>query len=219
MPLLHAYTAIVKRQMLITTELRWFARGRLPKPLWHWFQNSDLGGERQPLDSRTDQYLYIPGCEFLNVKFRAGQLDVKWRQAKLQPFSLLGLPPANLERWLKWSDESAEADLPFDFEARKDWIGVQKQRSQRVYQCSKSSNAAGCSVELTQLYLQNQPWWSLAFEATGHPDSQSQYLQGVAHQIEAQCPSDLQPYWHSLQQAFAYPRWLLAAGVSPDLSA
>lgn len=69
--------------MLITMELRWFYVGVIPEAIAQWFQQLELGKPLKPPSEREDTYLLVPGHEYLGLKLRQRNLEVKLRQAEL----------------------------------------------------------------------------------------------------------------------------------------
>lgn len=198
--------------MVTTAELRWFCRGPLPGAVENWFQQS-CPGEVEPPEERTDHYLAIPDCEYLGIKLRQGQLEIKWREAKLgvlQSGELAG----QSEKWRKWSCQSVPDTLPEADLVTGRWISVAKSRSQRRYQVFPNQSLTavpvaqslhqGCSVELAKLSVAATAWWSLAFEAFGEEADLVNVLQIVAHHV-LQTYSGLKL---QVQDSYAYPQWL-----------
>ncbi|MCT7986153.1 hypothetical protein NG796_23040 [Laspinema sp. A4] len=104
--------------------------------------------------------------------------------------------------------------MPADEEAKGTWRRVRKRRSQRFYQVQDATlepinsdrpGSSGCSLELTQLAIADQPWWSLALEAYGPPDTLIHTLKATATVLSASYPPEfpLTP-----AASFAYPHWL-----------
>ena len=201
--------------MLVSAELRWFERGRVPDAITQWFQQDELGDYLAPAEERVDVYLYLPGCEYMGIKLRQGRLEIKWRKAELGIVRFGDTLEGKAEKWGKWlcEDPTQESFQPQDV-GGKLWVSVKKGRSQRRYQIlpDKSINAVpltesidqGCSVELTQLSINGNDWWSLGFEAFGEDDCLMDNLQAVASEVFKTCGSlKLQS-----QDSYAYPRWL-----------
>ncbi len=62
----------------------------------------------------------------------------------------------------------------------------------------------GCNVELTQLSINGNAWWSLAFEAFGEDDCLMEHLQTVASWVfKSYRGSNLQA-----EDSYTYPSWL-----------
>jgi len=184
--------------MQTSLEIRWFCAGKLPQAISSWFQQDELGGQLQPLEEREDVYLYSPGCEYLGIKLRQGRLEVKWRQAELGIVRLGEQVEGKLEKWGKWLCEDPTAES-FKLEAvvgQKSWVSVMKVRSQRLYD--------SCSVELTQLSIKGNDWWSLGFETVGAEANQMEKLQTIASLV-------FKTYEGAellAQDSYAYPKWL-----------
>lgn len=208
--------------MLISAELRWFERGTLPEAIAQWFQH-ELGDYLAPAEERVDIYLYLPKCEYMGIKLRQGRLEVKWRKAELGIMRFGDAVEGKAEKWGKWlcEDSSLESFQPQDVVGV--WVSVKKKRclrrfamqpSQRQYQVipGKSIKAVpinesidqGCTVELTQLSINGNNWWSLAFEAFGEDDFLMDNLQAVASKV-FQTSGSLKL---QVQESYAYPSWL-----------
>ncbi len=182
--------------MLTSLEIRWFYVGKLPTAISAWFKQDELGGQFQPPEEREDVYLYTPESEYLGIKLRQGRLEVKWRQAELG-MACLGTVEGKLEKWGKWlcEDPTAESFKP-EVVVGQSWVNVKKVRSQRLYDC--------CAVELTQLSIKGNDWWSLAFETFGAEANKLEQLQNVASLVfKTRNESQLQA-----QDSYAYPHWL-----------
>jgi hypothetical protein len=191
--------------MTTTIELRWFCQGMIPAVVKHWFDN-DCPGEwlGQP-EEREDLYLHItPKCDYLNLKLRQGRLEVKWRKAELGIRRFGNAWEGHIEQWGKWMCEDPEQQsfLPHTIIEQEPWISVYKKRRQRLYQLPSTSQS--CSVELTQLKVAENLWWSLAFEAAEIPPDLMDSLQNTIHAAS-------QTYQGSelkAQNSYAYPHWL-----------
>lgn len=201
--------------MQLTAELRWFNRGTLPEAISHWFEQDCLGGERSPAEERSDVYLYSPGCDYLGIKLRQGRLEIKWRKAELGVVHFGDRVEGKAEKWVKWicEDPTDEMFKPAAV-VGKSWVSVKKVRSQRQYQVLPDESITavpvtesidqGCTVELTQLGINGNAWWSLAFEAFGEDDCLMDNLQAVAKWVfKTYRESELQA-----EGSFAYPTWL-----------
>ena len=202
--------------MLTTAELRWFDRGTIPDEISHWFEQDCLDDDLAPPEEREDLYLSSDGCDYLGIKLRQGRLEIKWRQTELGVVNFGDRVEGKAEKWGKWlcEDPTAESFQPTAVVGKKAWVGVKKVRSQRQYQvlAGESITAVpvtesinqGCTLELTQLYINGNPWWSLAFEAFSEDDCLINNLQAVASSV-------FKSYRGPKLQAevsYAYPRWL-----------
>ncbi|MBD2184169.1 hypothetical protein H6S82_25640 [Planktothrix sp. FACHB-1355] len=209
--------------MLITTELRWFNRGKLPEDIKDWFNGDALGEHHQSPEEREDIYLYIPECEYLGIKLRQQRLEIKLRKAELDTLSFGDNVEGKAEKWVKWSceDATAESLIPADALKKRPWVSVKKVRSQRKYQVSADASVTsvpvdkainqGCNVEITQLDIKDNLWWSLALEAFGEDANLMYNLETVSIWLfQTYSASKLQ-----VQNSSAYPQWL--AFQSKDL--
>ena len=201
--------------MLVSAELRWFERGRVPDAITQWFQQDELGDYLAPAEERVDVYLYLPGCEYMGIKLRQGRLEIKWRKAELGIVRFGDTLEGKAEKWGKWlcEDPSQESFQPQDV-GGKLWVSVKKARSQRRYQIlpDRSIKAVpvnesidqGCNVELTQLSINGNDWWSIAFEAFGEDERSMNNLKSVAGEVfKTYRGSELQA-----KDSYAYPSWL-----------
>lgn len=184
--------------MLTTLELRWFSPGAPSKEVDHWF-NVDCPGELSGLpEEREDLYLYIPDCDYLNIKLRQGSLEVKWRKAELGDLHCGECWGGKIEKWLKWicEDPDKQSMLPANITEEKAWVGIKKKRSQRCYQ--------GMTYELTQLTVRNDTWWSIAFEMATEDSRKLDSFEELVNQVSQTYRGPKLRYEHS----FAYPTWL-----------
>lgn len=190
--------------MLTSIELRWFYPGKLPEDISAWFNADSLC---QPPEHRQDIYLLVaPDCDYMGVKLRQGRLEVKWRKAELGTISFGNLVEGKLEKWGKWlcEDRTKESFQPQGVINKSEWIRVQKMRQQHTQR--------DCSVEITQLGINGDFWWSLAFEAIGENEDAIASLQALGSKIFA----DYQFHQLQVQDSFAYPLWLAIANTQID---
>lgn len=188
--------------MLTSLELRWFISGELPSDVSTWFERDKLGGCLQAPEAREDVYLYVPKCEYMGIKLRQGRLEVKWRQAELEILRLERVE-GRLEKWSKWlcEDPTSEAFQPKRVSNQKSWVKIGKVRSQRLYD--------DCALELTQLTIKDNTWWSLALETFGAELQKIDTLQNIFELVSnTYIGSQLQ-----IQNSFAYPKWIEIATI------
>jgi hypothetical protein len=186
--------------MLTSLELRWFSPGELPSDVASWFSTAELGGQLQAPEAREDVYLYAPECEYMGIKLRQGRLEIKWRQAELEILQF-ERAEGKLEKWSKWfcEDRTNESFQPERVSRQKSWLRIGKVRSQRLYD--------GCALELTQLTIENNSWWSLALETLGADARTRDRLQSIFELVgKTYIGSQLQ-----LQNSYAYPKWIETA--------
>ncbi|OUL19863.1 hypothetical protein BV378_32130 [Nostoc sp. RF31YmG] len=202
--------------MLISNELRWFYPGKLPDNIQVWFCANCLIDPLKSPEAREDVYLYSPGCDYLGIKLRQGRLEVKWRQAELDVMDFGELVTGKAEKWGKWlcEDSQGESFQPAIVLGNPSWITVQKVRYSQLFQVfadfSVQAVAAnepidnGCSVEITNLAVHDNAWWSLAFEAFGEDKRRKENLKATANWV-------FHTYRNSplaIADSFGYPHWL-----------
>ena len=184
--------------MLTTLELRWFEKGTPTIEVDTWFNNNCPGEPLRLPEKREDLYLYIPECEYLNLKLRLGTLELKWRKAELGTLRFGERWEGKVEQWLKWicDDSPPQNIIPADLVGKRPWIGVTKMRSQRIYE--------GIVFELTRLNVRNDDWWSLAFEIAEEDYKQIDNFQNVVSLVSEtyRGPQLL------AENSGAYPSWL-----------
>jgi hypothetical protein len=149
-------------------EVRWILPGQLEPALAGWFARFPTVTE-----TRQDTYLFQPGLQGLSVKVRdGGALEVKVYHGSPGILDVAGRARGYLQSWQKWS-------FPFRPPGRGGghrggWRPVEKTR--RVSRFSLADGQAvtarrdarpGCAVELTEVWVDGEAWWSLGYEATG----------------------------------------------------
>jgi hypothetical protein len=200
-------------------ETRWVLPGPLAAAVREWFARFPATTE-----PREDTYLLQPPLPGLSVKLRGGSaLEVK---AYLGSPGILDLPGrcrGRLESWRKWS-------FPYDPPDRADaapagWVVVSKKRrsawfplavSQDRPAPSQSAAQPGCAVELTEVHVRGEPWWSVGIEATG---SASLLDDALGHAAKLVFAPPLPPgIWLSLEHSRSYAQWLgqLESAASTD---
>jgi hypothetical protein len=164
--------------------------------------------------SREDTYLVDPQLRGLSVKVRGGvALEVKVYRGSPGILDLPGRVRGRLQSWQKWSFPVS----PY----RRDsgdlvgWRPVRKRR--RISRFALASEhvvtqAAGpgqqprCAVELTEVRIPGQDWWTLGLEATGSDDVLRSALQATAALVFAQAmPGSVEL---SLDESRSYLEWL-----------
>jgi hypothetical protein len=165
-------------------------------------------------EARADQYLLRPDLDGLSVKIRAGRaLEVK---AYLGSSGVLRVPnraEGRLESWQRWSFPlrsviGASPDL-------SDWCPVHKVRHLSYFYARQGMLVATspehdleavCAVELTEVTVQGQQWWTLGFEATGPAEDLRDLVEMAATLVfDRPLPGDLRL---SLAEAGSYSEWL-----------
>ncbi len=181
-----------------TCELRWFLPGTPPTAINNWFEYNCPGEVVTWENTRDDWYLLPQSpCDYLNLKLRQGRLEIKWRNAEHGIFNCQNLGQGKAESWLKWicADQQTNSFLPTVKNTPGSWLKVNKIRSQRELELETT-----CHIELTQLKVKNQSWWTIAIESMGNINT----LKTFVEQVSQTCPKlELHP-----NQSSAYPHWL-----------
>ena len=195
--------------------MRWILPGQLEPAVTGWFARFPAG-----VSSRQDIYLADPQLGGLSVKLRGGSmLEVKVYRGSPGILQVAGRACGRLESWDKWSfaGEPASwggADLP-------GWRPVHKL-------ISRFSPASGhgrtrarglgehpeCHVELTEVHMTGQAWWTLGFEATGPVSLLRGELEATAALVFAQAlPGGIDLRTDDSQ---SYAQWLTGGPVPSD---
>lgn len=178
-------------RMLTTYEVRWFNSGNIPLYIESWFKHSCLLSPTKLAEKREDVYLYTPGCDYLGIKLRQGGLEVKWRYLQKTRINFGSLVEGNIEKWKKWrcSDSSGESFSVQQIGDNPVWVKVGKVRYSQLYQVVEKKPQAvssdvgvdnGCSLELTNIEINGNKWWSIALEAFGEDCNLKDNLQATA---------------------------------------
>jgi hypothetical protein len=174
-----------------TIEVRWILLGQLDAAATGW-----LGRFPGSMESREDAYLIDPVLRGLSVKIRAGQmLEVKQYDGSPGILDTAGRARGRLESWRKWS-------FPFgplgpNGAGTPGWTVVQKRRRMSRFRLARGRLMAGaqqratesaCTVDLTEIRVGDEAWWTLGFEATGPVDLLLCTLQNTAALMFAEPP-------------------------------
>lgn len=199
--------------MYATVEVRWFMAGPVPPEVSDWFHRDQPKSFAEP--ERVDYYLNISNSDSLGIKLRHGRIEVKQRYRELGLVQLHRKAKGLVEQWQKWSFSLVGAgyDLSRQPEPAGAWLAVKKERLLRTYRltanwqvvpASLDASGPGCDLELAQVTVGEERWWSLCFEAFGEEVKLEQNLLLVAsHVLETTRPPVL-----AAEHSFGYPRWL-----------
>lgn len=194
-------------------EVRWVFPGRLDGAVAGWFGRFAHGTE-----SRVDTYLLDPRLPGLSVKVRGGQaLEVKVFRGSPGILDVAGRACGRMESWQKWSFPFSP--LNGNSGTAPGWRPVAKKR--RISRISRGSGriaahatgtgqAPGCGIELTEVRVCGQEWWSLGFEATGPAGLLQGELEAAAALVFSEAPPggvDL-----GADESSSYAEWLLTVG-------
>lgn len=193
-------------------EVRWIFPGQLESAVAGWFGRYAHGTE-----SRVDTYLVDPRLPGLSVKVRGGQaLEVKVFGGSPGTLDMAGRARGRMESWQKWTFPFS----PLDGNSGKapSWRPVAKKR--RISRISRGSGRIvahatgmgqppGCDIELTEVRMCGQDWWSLGFEATGPADLLQGELEATAALVFAEAPPG--GVRLGAEESVSYAEWLLTA--------
>ncbi len=190
-------------------EVRWIFPGQLKTAVTGWFGRFPAG-----VESREDTYLLSPDLPGLSVKVRGyGAFEVKVYGGSPGILDVAGRARGRLESWQKWSFPFSA--LGRDSGAAPAWRPVHKRR--RISQFSladgqiracvpEPGEESACDVELTEVRMGGEAWWTLGFEATGPASLLSSELQATAATVFAQAlPGGIKP---GTEDSTSYAEWL-----------
>jgi hypothetical protein len=178
-----ATTGVSVIEETFSLEVRWIVPGQLDMAMAEWF-----GGFPSEMELREDAYILDPDLDGLSVKVRAGQaLELKAFHGSPGIVDFRGRARGRMQYWRKWS-------VPFRPPSRDGgdpdgWRRVRKQRRTSRFSLARGQIAtpagdlAGaplCAVELTEIRVHYQDWWSVGLEATGPADLLRAGLQATA---------------------------------------
>jgi hypothetical protein len=186
-------------------EARWIFPGQMETAVAAWL-------ERFPaeIQSREDTYLVDPQLRGLSVKIRGGTaLELKVYRGSPGILDLPGRARGRMESWQKWSFPFSP--LGQDSGDLAGWTPVRKRRRiSRISPVTARAPGLGleprCQVELTEVRIPGQDWWTLGFEVTGPADVLHSALQATAALVFAQAlPGSVEP---GLDKSRSYMEWL-----------
>jgi hypothetical protein len=202
---------------LRSLEVRWILPGPLEPAVTGWFARFPA-----EVSSREDTYLVDPQLGGQSVKLRGGKmLEVKVYRGSPGILKVAGRACGRLESWDKWSfagepASGSGADLP-------GWRPVHKLIS-RFSAASRHGQARvrglgeepGCHVELTEVHMKGQVWWTLGFEAIGPASLLRGELDATAAFVFAQAlPGGMEL---GTDDCRSYAQWLIVTGASGILA-
>ena len=204
--------------MQVTDEIRWFFPGAVPAAVLDWFRD---GAPIGPSPKRTDIYLPLPDRLGLSVKLREGRLEIKTQTG---PARAISFPNRIAGEAAPWKKEGYRTQLFADIERRladpAAALHVTKERHLRKFALEhegRNSRAVevsageipqqGCLFEVTQLWLDGVPSWTIALEAFGSPAPHADSLDAVAALVFANAPC---PVPLDAAASLSYPQWLPA---------
>lgn len=198
----------------VTLEVRWIHRGVIPDAMATW-----LGPFHDEIEEREDRYLVEPSVPELGVKIKGGiQLDLKALRGSpgelLMPAGIRG----RLERWEKWTFPLREGAIPPADAAA--WLALEKVRHRRSFRVLgerveerpvSEAELPGCTLELTEVTVDGERWWTLGLEACGEPNGLEHALRSTAAALLLGPP----PEGIRLVSSTSYARWLGTRRLDP----
>ena len=193
---------------LRSLEVRWIFPGQVAGAVTGWFG-------RFPAEARLveDAYLLDPHLPGLSVKVRGRRaLEVKVYRGSPGLVEVAGRARGRLESWQKWSFPHGPPSHHSGNPAG--WRPVNKRR--RISWFSRATGVhapglglgqePGCAVELTEVHVRGEPWWTLGFEATGPTAALRGELEASAALLFAQAlPGEMEL---ALDDCQSYAQWL-----------
>ncbi len=195
--------------MFPTLETRWFYPGPIPPDVLAWYHYGERAPEAQP--TRIDYYLRLGDNDDLGIKLREGRIEIKQRVEQYGVEHLHERVRGLVEGWRKWS--FGVDDLGSGL-GDTSWIAVRKARRLRRYLVTDAGDviaitgveitAPGCNVELAELAIHDETWWSLAFETFG-PEAtlHATFTHVVRHVLRGNAVPSL-----DAGHSFGYAQWM-----------
>jgi hypothetical protein len=145
-----------------TCEVRWIRPGRPGSEIDRWFSRF-----AQVPETRDDDYLISPRLPGLSIKIRGGaSFEVKQHRGVVGALDIAGAAAGSIDSWIKRSIPlTGGVDLSRPLEGAA-WRRVSKRRQIARFPID-ASGGPDCSVELTEVEVLGQSWWTLGFEAGG----------------------------------------------------
>ena len=197
-------------------EVRWIFPGQVEAATTRWFSRFPAA-----MESREDAYLLDPHLRGLSVKIRGGgPLEVKVYGGSPGILDIAGRARGRMEFWQKWS-------FPRDVRDQGSvdpvgWIPVRKKRRISVSPPVGRPGRAdlpgvgeepGCAVELTEIRMGGEAWWTLGFEATGPVGMLRRELEATTALVFADAlPAGVE---FGAGSSKSYAEWL---GLRPDMA-
>ncbi len=157
------------------------------------------------------------GASLLAIKLRAGKnVEVKRCLARLGATKAWPSSEGLLEKWVKWSFPlDSNGVLPDVAQPEGNWVTVEKDRWQRKFQIQAGVTEEvdfnishlppeGCNLELAQIKISSEKWWTLCLEAFGQLDTVEANLRLTSAYMNMSEHLPSLP----LGNSFSYSEWL-----------
>jgi hypothetical protein len=148
-----------------TCEVRWIRPGRYDSEIDRWFSRFS-----QVPETRDDDYLISPRMPGLSIKIRGGaSFEVKQHRGVVGALDIADAAAGGIDSWIKRSiplPGGVDLSRPLEGSA---WRRVSKRRQIARFPTDPagSPGVPDCSVELTEVEVLGQSWWTLGFESGG----------------------------------------------------
>jgi len=201
--------------MQASAEIRWFKKGSIPNSATQWFELGEIRPIAEPI--KTDSYLRVMTPELgIKVRSKGGRdekLEVKGFLSDLGSIALPNGGSGLGQLWARWNI------VKFPHQSGLDWIDVRKARRIRKWEVDARGSIMavpvdelplppqGCNLELSQLSLGAEEWWTVGFDAFGALNRVEEILKIVVDQIA----TDEFPLLTS-GDSVSYPAWLEKRG-------
>jgi hypothetical protein len=193
----------------LTSELRWFFDGPVPRDVHAWFTHDGATGL---IETRRDTYR-LDGQVDIGVKRRYETiLELKLRQGTPRPFPHRDLD-GQLEVWRRWSP----ADDMIFLGPNTRWVDVDKTVIKRRFAPdgdeaaltheTRAMSGNGCDAEVAGVTVRGRPAWTFALAAFGPTEDHTSSLTAAWASLMAvrSLPRRLPLPWAN---SCGYPEWM-----------
>ncbi len=199
--------------MYLTAEVRWFDKGSIPPAMMSWF--TKIHPKVWTEAEHTDFYYSLPNDDTIGIKLRENRIEIKKRQAVEKPVRFTPQTTGAIETWEKWSVALRPVEINFnEIAADPIWFGIRKRRNLQRYQLTESLIPVtiaydrrvpqGFTLELSQITIRQERWWTIAFEFYGITNIPMNKIQDIAKGMLITLPNlRLDPH-----SSFGYSRFL-----------
>ncbi|MCB0807372.1 MAG: hypothetical protein KDC05_16385 [Bacteroidales bacterium] len=199
---------------VITSEIRWFIPGNVPEMVAAWFDAQ--GGNMISEPDRTDTYLVLPKTNNVGIKVRQGRVEIKKLIRNFGETKISTNLSGYREMWQKWSfDVDPAGNLPLSFNlGTSQWSGISKKR--KLFRFAIEINKLiplqsespfpenGAHIELAEISINSNNWWTFGVEAFGHENQLENHLQLMLDQGIKHPEFDV----FLKKTSMSYPGWL-----------
>jgi hypothetical protein len=195
-------------------EVRWIFPGQPVAALAEWFERFPAG-----VEAREDTYLVSPHLRGLSVKVRGGgALEVKAYRGSPGILEVACRARGRMESWQKWSfpcGPLGQGDVPTagwtPVHKRISWIALANGQIQ--FPLPGPGGGPASKLELTQIHMRDEPWWTLGIEVKGPSGLRRRELEvTVALMVTQALPDDIEL---GTDHSTSYAQWLRRAAVAP----